>query len=48
MKEQEVVYRKKLNELEIQKKQDRYIASMLQEQSKRKNKTTAGLLIQKY
>lgn len=48
VKEQEVVYRKKLNELEIQKKQDRYIASMLQEQSKRKNKTTAGLLIQKY
>ena len=47
VKEQEVIYRKKLSELEIQKKQDQYIANLLEEQSRRKNKTKAGLLIQK-
>ncbi|XP_052100310.1 spermatogenesis-associated protein 24-like [Mytilus californianus] len=47
VKEQEVVYKKKLNELEIQKKQDRYIAKMMEEQNRRKNKTKASLLTQK-
>lgn len=48
VKEQEVVYKKKLNELEIQKKQDRYIAKMMEEQSRRKNKTKTSLLTQKW
>ncbi|XP_063433150.1 spermatogenesis-associated protein 24-like [Mytilus trossulus] len=47
VKEQEVVYKKKLNELEIQKKQDRYIAKMMEDQSRRKNKTKTSLLTQK-